>query len=88
MVTHPPIQIDAERQRKLEKLAGQNGRSPSELVRDAIDHYLADQVPPGSNHGDTLYDIAKRTGAVGLLKGGAADVSTNPKYLEGFGPDG
>ena len=88
MATDSSIHLDAERRRKLEQIAELNGKSASELVRDAIDHYLAEHVQSEPKHGDTLYDIAKSTGAIGLLKGGPTDVSTNPKYLKGFGQNG
>jgi predicted DNA-binding antitoxin AbrB/MazE fold protein len=34
---------------------------------------------------ESCYDVAARAGIIGAIKGGPSDLSTNPKYLEGFG---
>ena len=36
---------------------------------------------------ETCLDIAKRLGILGSAKGLPADLSTNPKHMEGFGRD-
>ena len=41
-------------------------------------------VQPFPN-GETLLDRLKAAGVVGRKKDGPADLSTNPKYMEGFG---
>jgi predicted DNA-binding antitoxin AbrB/MazE fold protein len=35
--------------------------------------------------GETLYDILSKDGWIGSLKDAPPDLSTNPKYMEGFG---
>lgn len=37
---------------------------------------------------ETGLDMAKRLGILGCIKDAPADLSTNPKYLEGFGKNG
>jgi predicted DNA-binding antitoxin AbrB/MazE fold protein len=37
---------------------------------------------------ETLYDILSKDGWIGSLKDAPPDLSTNPKYMEGFGESG
>ncbi|HEY3394271.1 MAG TPA: antitoxin family protein [Lacipirellulaceae bacterium] len=36
----------------------------------------------------TLYDILDEVGLIGCIKDAPPDLSTNPKYMEGFGKSG
>jgi predicted DNA-binding antitoxin AbrB/MazE fold protein len=36
----------------------------------------------------TLFDMLNEVGLIGSIKDGPPDLSTNPKYMEGFGKDG
>jgi predicted DNA-binding antitoxin AbrB/MazE fold protein len=36
----------------------------------------------------TLFDILNEAGWIGSIKDGPPDLSTNPKYMEGFGKSG
>ena len=88
MATDPTdIQIDPARRQKVNELAERNGTSASSIVAEALDEYLNGHLPPRTEDGETLYDIATRRGAIGMIKGGPSDMSTNPKYMEGFGED-
>ena len=40
------------------------------------------------NSGKSLYEGLKEIGAIGAVKDAPPDLSTNPKYMEGFGKDG
>lgn len=44
--------------------------------------------PAGPRPGESAYDVAKRLGLIGMSDDGPPDLSTNPKYMEGFGDDG
>ncbi len=47
-------------------------------------------APAAENTEETAYDIARRAGLIGCLKGtprSPTDLSTNPKHMEGFGRD-
>jgi Arc/MetJ-type ribon-helix-helix transcriptional regulator len=47
-------------------------------------------APATANNEETAYDIARRGGLIGCLKGTSrspTDLSTNPKHMEGFGRD-
>lgn len=50
--------------------------SKSELMRRALQLYLAQQAQSA---------LALAGDLVGSLKAGSADLSTNPKYLKGYG---
>ena len=62
---------------KLEALAVQQGRRKSELVREAIERLVDEKRPRVS-----AYDLVKDL--VGSFRG-PKDLSTNPKYMQGFG---
>jgi len=59
------------------------------LLADAAKQ--ADSEPHQSNdataHQESLYEKRRRLGAVGLISGSPRDVSTNKKYMKGFGQD-
>lgn len=56
------------------------GESPSEIVRAALESYLNN-----GGGGQSAYDLAKAAGVIGCARGGPKDLSTNPRYFEGFG---
>ena len=66
-------------EQSLRRRAAFTGQTESEIVREALEAHLA-QEPAGS-----AYELAQRLGLVGCAKGLPADLSTNPKYFEGFG---
>ena len=70
-----PLELDL----RLASAAKHRGESKSALVREALEAYLADQknAPPLS-----CYDLAKDI--IGCFEG-PGDLSTNPKYMDGFG---
>jgi predicted DNA-binding antitoxin AbrB/MazE fold protein len=43
---------------------------------------------PTDADGESFYDAAARLGYVGCIKGTPGDLSTNKKYMEGFGKSG
>jgi hypothetical protein len=76
------IDIDAQLQDKLAALAAQSGVPESDVIRCAIEQFVAQQEMP-----TTCYDVAKQAGLIGSMPGLPPDLSTNPKYMEGFGRD-
>ena len=50
------------------------------LVRIAVER----QLDAGENS-LTAYELAKNAGLIGVVKGAIRDLSTNPKYFDGFG---
>jgi len=59
------------------------GKSESELVREALEAYLA-------KTGDELsaYAVADRAGLIGCLRRAPKDLSINRSHFEGFGNAG
>jgi predicted DNA-binding protein len=76
------VRIPASLGKQLRRRASLGGRPESELVREALEKYLTESAEP-----KTAYDLAKAAGMIGCAKGAPPDLSTNPKYFEGFGKD-
>jgi predicted DNA-binding protein len=74
------VRFSPEMRRLLQAVARRVGRRESDLVRDAVERQLAAEENPV-----TAYDLAKRAGLIGAAKGKVRDLSTNPKYFDGFG---
>jgi predicted DNA-binding protein len=74
------VRVSLETRRRLKAAARRGGRRESDLVRDAVELQLA--AEEGSL---TAYDHAKKAGLIGAAKGTVRDLSTNPKYFDGFG---
>lgn len=53
-------------------MAANRGKRESEVFREALEKYFA--AVPGS---ETCYDLAARTGLIGVMKRGPSDLSTN-----------
>jgi hypothetical protein len=83
-----PKEIElGEEERSLLAEAADRARKPwRQLLREALAKALAeprDEAQDGAC--ETLYEKMKRTGAIGMVKDAPADLSTNRKYMEGFG---
>ena len=74
------VRFSPEVRRRLQAAARRGGRRESDLVREAVDLQLA-----AEERALTAYDHAKRSGLIGAAKGKVRDLSTNPKYFDGFG---
>jgi len=82
------LQLGADLERRVEELARINGIAPVEVVREALEEYVARRGNGNATDKvETLYDRARGAGLIGCLKGAPSDLSTNPKYMEGFGCD-
>ena len=76
------IRLDKELRDKLLQKAKASGQTLVSIVM----HAVAASLPkdPGAING---LDLAKKLGIVGCSSMGPADLSTNEKYMEGFGID-
>jgi metal-responsive CopG/Arc/MetJ family transcriptional regulator len=74
------VRFTAELRRRLEAAAKREGKRESEVVREAVEGHLARQQGE-----PTTYELLKRAGLIGIVKKAPADLSTNPRYFEGFG---
>jgi hypothetical protein len=82
------IALTAEQQLQLAMLAQQAGKSPNDLIDQMLAQCEATAPTNGTSNGRTLYDALAADGSIGMIKGGPTDLSTNPKYMEGFGRSG
>jgi predicted DNA-binding protein len=76
------VRIPEELREELEAVVHATGKSEAEVVREALSDYCLKETKL-----PTCHDLAIRNGALGCVKGGPTDRSTNPKYLEGMGRD-
>ncbi len=74
------VRVAERLKRELEEEARAQGVRPSDIVRDVLAAYLAARPRRPS-----ALDIARRIGIVGIYRDTPADLSTNPKHMEGFG---
>lgn len=73
------VKLPDDLERKVVYKARELGVSKSDVVREALARYLAGPEP---SDGPSAYDLGKDW--IGSYEG-PEDLSTNPKYLEGFG---
>ena len=71
------VRLDDEIQADLEGLAKHLGVSQSEVMREGI-RLMKEKHKPQPR---------KKLIGVGMFSSGLTDLSTNPKYMEGFGQD-
>jgi len=74
------VRLSHETRRRLRAAARRRGTRESDLIRIAVEGQLA-----AEEASLTAYDHAKKAGLIGMVKGTVRDLSTNPKYFEGFG---
>jgi metal-responsive CopG/Arc/MetJ family transcriptional regulator len=78
------IRIDNQLHEELAEAARSRGQTESEVVREAIRR----AVKPRKAKKEKVvsaYDLLKKSKLIGIIKGGPRDLSTNPKYMKGFG---
>lgn len=74
------IRISPELERRIRERARSAGRRPSTVVRDVLEQHFADnELSP------SCYDLAREARVIGCATDAPPDLSTNPKYFEGFG---
>jgi hypothetical protein len=66
----------------LKAAAARQRVSMSKYVREIVEGKLKREKPTKSAY-DALFEI----GAIGCFSSGKGDLSTNPKYMEGYGQD-
>lgn len=74
------IRLDTELRGELQEFAHEQGKSESDVVREALRTHLARRKKK-----ESALELARRIGFIGVIKGGPRDVSTNKKYFRGFG---
>ena len=88
-MTPPPkkIELTAEQRARLAALAQQSGKNWRDVLDEALDAYRPPGVLANGASEESFFDVAARLGLIGCIKGTPSDLSTNPKYMEGFGQD-
>ena len=81
MTTHRiSVRVTRKLQQRLKHEAAANRQRPSDVVRHALERFLDERTTP-----ESCYDVAVRTGFLGAARNAPPDLSTNRKYLKGFG---
>jgi predicted DNA-binding protein len=73
------LKLPDELSSMLERLAKQRGAAKSDIIREALEFYLAD----GKN-GRKMSVAELAADLIGSIEG-PPDLATNPKYMRGFG---
>jgi hypothetical protein len=87
------IQLDVEFVRRVESFACSRGVAPAEVLREAFEEYEANHnggaPPKADGEGESVFDRWTRLGLIGCIDDPSlpTDLSTNPKYMEGFGSE-
>jgi len=82
MTTTLTVKVPHEMAAKLAAVTSKKRVAKSKYIRDALDVALKKEKQKPS-----LYDLMMEAGAIGCFSSGKGDLSTNPKYLEGYGQD-
>jgi hypothetical protein len=86
MSTSPEqITLTPEQKERLAHIADAMGKPWGEVLTEALATYRSEPRIDHGNGQESFYEAATRFGLIGCVKGGPRDLSTNPKYLEGFG---
>jgi len=65
---------------RLQDRSRAKGKTPSEVVRAALETYLG-----GGDHAPSAFEVAQGAGLIGCAADAPADLSTNRHHFEGFG---
>jgi len=65
----------------------QEARSLSPEDQQKLVRELSQSESPSGGEQRTVYDALKARGLIGFMTDAPEDLSTNPKYMEGFGQD-
>ena len=74
------VRFPVELRRRLKAAAHRSGTRESDLVRMAVERQLA-----VDESGPTAFDLARKAGLIGAVRGASPDLSTRPRHLAGFG---
>lgn len=84
MATAPEhIQLTPEQRQRIARLADELGRSWDDVLAEALT-FAENRRRAKALPGENAYDALVRLGFLGSVEG-PADLSVNPKYVEGFG---
>ena len=87
-VSPEQIALSPEQKLQLARLAEQAGKPWDAVLGEALAGYRPKLDAANGNRDESFYDAAMHLGLIHSLPGGPSDLSTNPKYMEGFGERG
>lgn len=79
------VALTEEQKLYVARIATETGQPWEQVLHDALTAYRAKVDSTWVEGGESFYDAAVRLGLIGCVPGGPPDLSTNPKYMEGFG---
>lgn len=77
------IELNDELAARLAAASERKHIPPARIVEEALERSLPETVrelPPGKS----LYDVMMEVGAIGCIKSGIGDLSTNKRHMEGY----
>lgn len=74
------VRLPTALRQRLKAAADRSGTRESDLVRAAVARQLA-----AEDGALTAYELARRAGLIGAVRGASRDLSTNPRHFDGFG---
>jgi hypothetical protein len=82
------IHLTNEQQERLARLAAQTGKPWDEVFGEALQTLEQQSRPANGAPQETVHAAMVRLGLLGCVQDAPADLSTNPRYMEGFGSNG
>jgi hypothetical protein len=80
------IQLTDEQLRLLSEWAARTGKRAEEVLAEALrEYHPVESQNGGQSNSESFLSRLARSGLVGCLTGGPADLSSNPAHMEGFG---
>jgi hypothetical protein len=79
------IRLTSEQQETLARLSAQSGKPWQEVLGKALASFEQQIQATNGTATETVHAAMVRLGLLGCVTDGPVDLSTNPKYMEGFG---
>lgn len=79
------MQLTSQQQETLAKLAAQSGRPWQDVLEDALASLDRRAQSTNGAATETVHAAMTRLGLLGCVGDAPADLSTNPRHMEGFG---
>jgi len=80
------IELTPEQKQRIADAADRVGRPWPEVLESALRRFIDTSVSRRPDSGTkSFYDVMLEDGVIGIVKDAPPDLSTNPKYMEGFG---
>ena len=77
--------LTADQMTRLSNLARETGRPLPDVLDDALAAYHPQVATDLAKSEESFFEVASRFGFIGCIKGTPPDLSTNKRYMEGFG---